>query len=91
MRFHSLSGIQDVVLYILPALVFILAFGLALSFRHWITEDAEKRKEQILYRFPDGIEDRNAPFPLVLTLTIAGVLIWGFFYILWIGLMGVRI
>ena len=78
-------------LYILPTLVFILVFGLALSFRHWMTQDAEARREQILSRFPDGIEDKNAPFPLVLTLTIAGALIWGFCYILWIGVMGVRI
>ena len=71
--------------------MFILVFGLALSFRHWMTKDAEERKEQILYQFPDGIRDRNAPFPLVLTLTIAGALIWGVFYILWIGVMGIRI
>jgi hypothetical protein len=91
MRFYKLLALQDIVLYILPTLVFLLIFGLALSFRHWMTEDAEERKERILYRFPDGIEDRNAPFPLSLALTIAGALIWGFFYILWIGVMGVRI
>ena len=91
MRFYNLLALQHVILFVLPTLVFILVLGLALSFRHWQTRDAEERKEKVLYRFPDGIEDRNAPFPLVLTLTIAGTLIWAFFYILCIGIMGVRI
>jgi len=78
-------------LYILTTGVFILLFGLALSYRHWVTKDGEDRKKQILYRYPDGIEDRNAPFPLALVLIIAGALIWAVFYILGIGLLEVKI
>jgi len=91
MRFFSVLNTQHVILYVVPTLVFILLFALFLSYGHWITRDAEERKQRILYRFPDGIEDRNAPFPLALVLTIAGTLAWAFFYILSIGLLGVRI
>ena len=82
---------QHVILFVFPTLIFIVVFGIALSFRHWVTGDSEERKSRILYRFPDGIEDRNAPFPLSLVLIIAGTLAWGFFYILRIGVMGVSI
>ncbi len=91
MRFYSLLNIQDVIRYIFPALAFILVFGLGLSYAHWRTKDSEERMERITHRYPDGIEDRNAPFPLVLVLIIAGTVIWAFFYILFIGLMGVKI
>ena len=37
------------------------------------------------------IEDRQAPFPLALLLIIAGTVVWAFFYILVIGLWGVKI
>ena len=52
---------------------------------------AEERKQKIIYRFPEGIEDRNAPFPLVMMLIIAGTLAWVFFYIVGTGLLGVKI
>jgi len=66
-------------------------FGLALAFSHLKSDDAEERKKKIIYRFPEGIEDRNAPFPLFMTLTIAGSVIWLFFYILMHGVLGVKI
>jgi len=78
-------------LYLFPTLIFIVMFGLALAFSHLKSDDAEERKKTIIYRFPEGIEDRNAPFPLFMTLTIAGSVIWVFFYILVTGLLGVKI
>ena len=91
MRFYNLLNVQHVILYVFPTLLFILAFGLALSYAHFHTKNAEKRKKQIIYRFPDGIEDRDGPFPLALLLIIAGTLIWAFFYIVILGLKGVKI
>jgi hypothetical protein len=78
-------------LYLFPTLIFIVMFGLALAFSHLKSDDAEERKNNIIYRFPEGIEDRDAPFPLFMTLTIAGSVIWVFFYILVTGLLGVKI
>jgi hypothetical protein len=91
MRFFDLLGFQHVVLYFFPALIFIFLFGLSLLYSHFHSEDGKMRREKIIYVYPDGIEDRNAPFPLALILIIAGTVIWAFFYILVTGLIGVKI
>jgi len=91
MRFFHLLSFQHIMLYIFPTLIFMVVFGLALGYSHLRSEDAEKRKQKIIYRFPEGIEDRNAPFPLVMMLIIAGTLAWVFFYIVGTGLLGVKI
>ena len=71
MRFFNLLNFQHVILYVFPTLIFIVMFGLALAFSHLKSDDSEDRKKKIIYRFPEGIEDRDAPFPLVMTLTMA--------------------
>jgi len=91
MRFFHLLSFQHIMLYIFPTLIFMVVFGLALGYSHLRSEDAEKRKQKIIYRFPEGIEDRNAPFPLAMMLIIAGTLAWVFFYIVGTGLLGVKI
>jgi hypothetical protein len=91
MRLFNLLNFQHIVMYLFPTLIFIVMFGLALAYSHLKSDDAEERKKKIIYRFPEGIEDRNAPFPLFMTLTIAGSVIWVFFYILVTGLLGVKI
>ena len=91
MHYFPLRNLQDVFLYLFPTLVFLIIFGLFLGYTHFHTKDSDERARRILYRFPGGIEDRNAPFPLAMTLTIVGTVLWGFFYILFHGLLGVRI
>ncbi len=91
MRHFNLLNFQHIILYVFPTLIFIVMFGLALAFSHLKSDDAKERKKTIIYRFPEGIEDRNAPFPLFMMLTIAGSVIWVFFYILVTGLLGVKI
>lgn len=91
MRHFDLLNIQHVMLYLFPTLVFMILFGLALGGRHWRGPDSETRKNGIVHRFPEGIEERNAPFPLAMGLLIAGTLIWGLFYILGIAWFGVQI
>ena len=91
MRFFTLLNFQHIILYVFPTLVFIVLLGLALGYSHFRGENSEERKKAILYLFPDGIEDRNAPFPIVLILTLIGTLIWAFFYILMIGVWEVKI
>jgi hypothetical protein len=46
---------------------------------------------RIIEKYPGGIEGRNAPFPLMLTLTIAGTVVWCLLYILLTGLLKVKI
>jgi hypothetical protein len=91
MRFFELLNFQHIMAYLFPTLLFMVVFGLALAYTHLNTSDAQQRKTQIVGRFVDGIEDRDAPFPLAMMLIIAGVFIWGFLYILMHGLLGVKI
>ena len=91
MRYFKLLNFQHLMLVIFPTLVFIIVFALALGFRHFKHPDSERRRKEILYTYPEGIEDKNAPFPIAMTLIVAGVVIWAFFYILLNGLLGVKI
>jgi hypothetical protein len=91
MRLFDLLSFQHVMGYVFPTLIFILIFGLLLAYTHLESDDAKERIQKIIYRYPGGIEDRDAPFPLGMTLIIAGTLIWVFFYILLTGLLGVKI
>ena len=77
--------------YLFCGFLFMLVFGVGLAYSHFHTRDAERSKTEIIGRYADGIEDRNAPYPLVMILIIAGAVIWGFFYILMHGLLGVKI
>jgi hypothetical protein len=53
--------------------------------------DSAERDSRIIERYPGGIEGRNAPFPLVLYLTVAGTIIWVLAYIALIGVLKVKI
>jgi hypothetical protein len=74
-----------------PTLIFMLIFGIGLAFSHFHSKDSDERKRTIIYRYPEKIEDRDAPFPISMLLIIVGTLIWMFFYILGIGILGVKI
>ena len=91
MRLFALLGFQHIVLYLFPTLVFIIVFGTGLGFTHFLSKDSEGRKQKIHNRYPEGIEGRNAPFPLVMTLIMVGTIAWMLCYILGIGLLKVRI
>lgn len=91
MRYFNLLNNQHVFLYIFPTLVFIVLLGLALGYTHFSGKNTRDLNEGIYRQHPEGIDERNAPFPLVLILIIVGTFIWGFCYILGHGLMGVKI
>jgi len=91
MRLFSLLNNQHIIGYVFPTLIFMILFWVGLAFMRFNTRHSESRASQIIYRFPTGIEDRNAPFPLVMTLIIAGTILWMLLYILFHGLLGVNI
>ena len=91
MRFFQLLSFQHVIAYVLPTLIFMVVFGVGLAYQHLHTHDAETRKKKIIGSFADDIHDRDAPFPLIMILLVAGVFIWGFFYIVMHGVLGVKI
>jgi hypothetical protein len=91
MRFFELRNLQDFVLYLFPALAFVVLFGIGLAFTHFIRKDSGKRHKEIIERFAGGIEGKNAPFPLIVHLIIAGTVIWSFLYILLTGIFEVKL
>jgi hypothetical protein len=91
MRFFDLLNLQHTELFLFPAFVFVILFGMALAYAHLRTAKSEERSKFTLHVFPGDIEDRRSPFPLALILIIAGAVIWGFLYILAIGLLGTKI
>jgi len=91
MRFFALLNFQHLMAVVFTALLFMVVFGVGLAFSHLRGTQDEQRMETITDRYAEGIEGRNAPFPLFMILIIAGVFIWGFFYIVMHGVLGVKI
>ncbi|MFH1981510.1 MAG: hypothetical protein ABIL58_06690 [Pseudomonadota bacterium] len=91
MRLFALLNFQHVMGVVFPTLVFMVIFFIGLGYMHFRTKDAEHRKTAITHVFPDGIEDRDAPFPLFMVLIIVGVFIWAVLYITLHGALGVKI
>ena len=91
MRYFALLNVQHVMLYLFPTLIFIVLLGLCLGYSVFHHPGAEERTRRIVARYPAGIEERDSPFPLALTLIIAGTLVWALGYTLAIGLLQLRI
>ena len=91
MRYFELLSLQHFILYLFPALASIIVFAVALGFYFIKRPDSTEREERIIEEFPGGITGRNAPFPLIIILTISATVIWSLAYILLIGFLGVKI
>lgn len=91
MRYFEFLGFQHFVMYLFPALAFIALFVLGLGFYHFHRKNSAEREHRIIEQYPGGVQGRNAPFPIVLYLIIAGTVIWVLAYILLIGGLGVKI
>jgi hypothetical protein len=91
MRFFEVLNIEHFFMYLFPALAFIIIFAVGLGYVHWRGRDSAERMTRIIERYPGGIEGRNAPFPLVLTLILAGTVAWSLLYIILTGTLGVKI
>jgi hypothetical protein len=91
MRFFELLNFQHTMAWLFPTLIFMVVFGVGLAYAHLNGKDAAARKKRITGHYADGLEDRDAPYPLIMMLIIAGVFIWGFFYIVMHGVLGVKI
>ena len=91
MRYFELVNYRHFVLYLFPALATIAIFAAGLGFYYLRRRDSAERENRIIEEYPGGIQGRNAPFPVVLILIILGTVIWSLAYILFIGLLGVKI
>jgi hypothetical protein len=91
MRYFELVNFEHFVLYLFPSLAFILLFAIGLGFYYFKTKDSEERMHKIIESYPGGIEGREAPFPLIVTLVILGTVAWTLAYIILTGVLGVII
>jgi hypothetical protein len=91
MRIFDVLNIHHFVMYLFPALAFILIFAAGLGYMYVRRRSSEERLTRVIEKYPGGIEGRNAPFPLMLSLTIAGTVVWCLLYILLTGLLKVKI
>jgi len=91
MRYFELLGLQHFVMYLFPAVAFVALFIIGLGFYYFQRKDSAERESRIIEQYPGGIEGRNAPFPLVVYLIVAGTVIWVLAYIILIGVLGVKI
>ena len=91
MRYFELLAFQHVILFVFPALVFMILLYLGLSHSHFTGKKAEERKRTIVHSYPADLKSRNSPFPLILFLIIAGFLIWTISYTLLTGILEVQI
>ena len=91
MRYFELVNFRHFLLYLFPALATIVIFAAGLGFYYLRRGDSAEREKRIIEEYPGGIQGRNAPFPIVLYLTIAGTVIWVLAYIILIGVLGVKI
>ncbi len=91
MHFFELRNFQHFVLYLFPALIFVFLFAVALAFMFFRKRDSEERRKRIVETYLGEIEERNAPFPLIAFMIMLGTVLWLFFYILFTGVLGVKI
>ena len=91
MRYFQFLGIQHFVMYLFPALAAIVLFIIGLGFYHIRRKDSVERETRIIEQYPGGIQGRNAPFPLSAILIIAGTVAWGLAYIVFVGILEVKI
>ena len=91
MRFFEVLSIQHFVMYLFPTIAFITLFIIGLGFYHINRKDSAEREARITERFPEGIEGRNAPFPLITYLVLIGTVVWVLAYIIIIGVLKVKI
>ncbi len=91
MRYFELLGFQHVILFVFPALIFMILLYVGLSRSHFMGKNTEERKMKIVHRYPGNLESRNSPFPLILFLIIVGFLMWTISYTLLTGILGVKI
>lgn len=91
MMLYKLLMFQHTMAWFFIASIFMVVFGVGLAFSHLHDENSETRKKTITGRYAEGIEERNAPFPLIMMLIAAGTFIWGFFYIVLHGAWGIQI
>lgn len=85
MRFFEILNAQHVAALIIIAIIFLILFGVALAFIPSSGSINKVFNIKAIQHFADNIEKAEGPFPLIITLLIAGTILWALFYILFYG------
>jgi hypothetical protein len=91
MHYFELRNFQHLVIYLLPTLLFVVLFGIGLGYMHFRDKNSDSKMQKIVHVYPGGIEERNAPFPVILTLILFATVLWGLLYIILYGILEVKI
>ena len=91
MHYFELRNFQHFILYLLPSLLFVVLFAIGLGYMHFRDKHSDEKMNKVVHTYVGGIEERNAPFPVILMLILAGTILWGFLYIILYGVLEVRI
>ena len=91
MRFFELLNYQHMYVSILVALIFMVLFGVGLSFMPLVYPKTGETGTKEPHTFNDNIEEGEGPFPLIIALIIIGTFSWGLFYILYYGFSEVKL
>jgi hypothetical protein len=86
MRYFSLLDFQYVILLVFLGLTAIIL--LYVAFGSDLFTSGRREKPQDLENYPDGIQVRNEPIPLILIFIYVGFVIWAVVYVLMIGVRG---
>lgn len=86
MRFFELLNIQHTIALVICAVIFLILFGIALSFIPLTGPIHKALNIKPIQTFTDGIKKGQGPFPLIMAVIIAGTFLWALYYILFYGL-----
>ena len=95
--YFTLSQMQYFMISIFGGLLLVLILFLVYwsyrlgTARSRADAEPEETEEAGKEEFADGLEESHKPVPLVLTILIAAVLIWGIIYVLAIAMGGLNV
>jgi len=90
MKFFDLLSLQYTVLLIFGGVALVLILILA-CYSDRIVLPKKKESPREGHRFPGDLVEGNSPVPLVIALVIAGLAIWGVFYVIITSISGAKI
>jgi len=76
---------------LLVPLIFMVLFGVGLSFLPLINSKEKKEPALETHNFNDDISEGEGPFPMIMALIITGTVLWALFYTLWYGLSDMKL
>ncbi|OGP98912.1 MAG: hypothetical protein A2Z51_09210 [Deltaproteobacteria bacterium RBG_19FT_COMBO_52_11] len=87
MRFFPLLDFQYTMLLIFLGLIALILVYIA--FRGETLPVGRRDRKSAIEEYPEGIQGKNQPIPLLLIFIYVGVAIWALGYVIFIGIRGI--